>query len=127
MRLLKNLFFVFCLALLPIVCMSNPIDKPHLALKVNSESLILDNTNIKSATLVKNEDGSYGLNIVLTSDGSKQLSRMTTVNIGKTIFLFYGDDKLISKSTIQGPLGRKFQISHFPEKEGKDLIRSLTK
>jgi hypothetical protein len=39
--------------------------------------------------------------------------------------LFYGSDKLISKSTIQTSLGKKMQIVNFPREEGEKLIESL--
>ena len=123
MRALKIILFLF--TLLPAICFSNTVDKPHLVLKANSESLILDNGNIKDAHMIKNDDGLYSLAIVLTPLAAEQLTNLTTVNVGKVMSLSYGADKLISQATIQSPLGGSFQISRFPEKEGNDLIASL--
>lgn len=125
MRVFKKLSFIFFMILFPIVCFSHVSYKPHLIFKVNSEKLVLDNTNIKSAEIVKNDDGSYGLDIKLTSDAAKKLASITAANIGKKMSLYYGDDKLISQATIQGSLGSDFQIAHISEKEAKALIDSL--
>lgn len=125
MRIFKNLFFVFFAILFPIVCFSHTIDKPYLVIKINTESLVLDNTNIKGAHMVENDNGSYNLDVALTSHAANQLYHLSEVNKGKTMSIFYGADKLVSKAIIQTSLGSEFQISAFPQKEGRDLINSL--
>jgi preprotein translocase subunit SecD len=125
MRTFKNVVFAFFLTLLPLACFSGMLDKPQLVFKVNSENLVWDHTNIKGAELIKNEDGSYDLKIRLAPEAAKQLTQLSSANMEKTMFLFYGRDKFISKATIRSPLGDELQIAHFPEKEGNDLINSL--
>src|SRR5579862_2833977 len=117
MRVVKNLLFVLCFILFPILCFSHTM-KPYLLFKVSSESLVLDNTNIKDAHMVKNDDGSYSLDIELTAKAAKQIDNISAANTGKIMSIFYGSDKLIFKASIQSSLGSQFQISHFPEKEG---------
>lgn len=125
MRIIKKFILTFFVILFPIVCFSNTIDKPYLVFKVNSESLVIDNTNIKGAKMAENDDGTYSLSIVLMPSAAEQFTKITAANIGKKMSLFYGSDKLISQATIQSALGSELLIANFPEKEGKALIDSL--
>lgn len=121
----KKVLFVFFSILFPIVCFAKAINQPHLVVKVDNQSLVFDKSNINNAHMIKNDDGSYSLDIVLTDNAAKQLTNLTKVNMGKVMSISYGQDQLVSKVTIQTPLGGAFQIAHFPEKEGNDLIDSL--
>lgn len=128
MYILKSLLVTCCLILFPMIANSEAASNstsPRLLFKINTESLVLDKANIKSARLIKHDDGFYGLDLELTEKGAKELTRITSSNIGKVMSVFYNNDQLISQATIQSALGDKVLIARFPEKEGNELIGSL--
>jgi len=87
---------------------------------------ILDQSAIKSATVVKNERGDPALEITLTEAGRQRFAEFTRQNTGKRIAMII-NGRACSAPVIQTPItDGKIRISgNFTLEEANDLIRGI--
>src|SRR5580658_6413004 len=82
-----------------------------LVFQVIQDQFVLDNSTIKSATIIEGEDGIYkGLNIQLKPKVASVFSDMTKAGIGRKLILVY-NNVVITTTVVQSPLGDNFLIS----------------
>lgn len=103
--------------------------------QVIQDQINLDKSMIKSASIVKNSDGSYGgLKIELTSDAAKELTRITSSGVGKMANLVI-NGKLVTSAKLVSPLQNPFliydnsknNVNALTEKNAQEFINSLNK
>lgn len=87
---------------------------------------VLDQADIKSASVRQSVTGVYDLIIFFTINGSKKFSKITANNIGKRLGLVI-DGELLSAPLIKGRIsGEKIVITgKFTEKEAKDIANRI--
>jgi len=99
--------------------------KEGLRLQVIQEQLMLDNSTIKTASLVNNSSDGCNINITLKPQAAAKLKKMTRANINKQATIIFGD-KVINFATIKSSLSAQFQITGFTKEEAQLFIDNLS-
>lgn len=96
-----------------------------LTLQVIQDQFVLDHSNVKSATLIKKPDGSFGgLMIELKTFAVPPLQQLTNDGIGRKMNLVI-NNRILSTPNIQIPLGKKFVIASITQGEAQAFISLL--
>lgn len=84
-----------------------------------------DNSMIKNASFITNNDGSFGgLEIQLKPSASKELTRITAAGVGKEANLVI-NDKIVSRATLRSSLQDQFLITDISKEDAQKFIDSL--
>lgn len=97
-----------------------------LLLQVVKDQFVLDNSTIKSASIVQQGNGKYvGLKVELKPYAIAELEKITTAGIGKPFNLVF-NKKVLSTTMIQSALGGQLLISSLNKEQAQAFLKTLT-
>jgi preprotein translocase subunit SecD len=107
-----------------VVQQNNSSRQPEV-LNVQKE-VLLDNSVVKSATVVVDSGGNPEIDVKLTDDGAKRLAEVTRQNIGKRLALVV-DGKLYEAPRIATAItgGEALITGHFTKEEAENLATRI--
>lgn len=131
MHLIKTVILATGLTILPVISFSentiNYSKNSPAVFQVVQNQFILDRTTIKSASINKKKDGTFGGVIIeIKSSASKDFIQLTKHNVGKVLNLVV-NNKIISSAKIYNALSTQFVINGISKKEAQSLIDALKK
>lgn len=93
--------------------------------QVIKDQMVLDYSNIKSATLIEPQAGDFkGLLIELKPAAVSEIAGLTSAGLGKPANLIF-NKKVISTSVIQTPLGGSVLISGISKEDAQLFLKTL--
>lgn len=97
----------------------------NLIFQVIQDQFVLDNSTIKSATIIEGEGGIYkGLNIQLKPEAAATFTEISKAGVGRKLNLVY-NNVVITTSVIQDSLGDNFLISGISKQDAQAFLNVL--
>ncbi|GEM_PF-3477170 len=104
---------------------SNNSVNHSLIFQVIQDQFVLDNTTVKSASIVEGEGGVYkGLNIQLKPEAAVTFEEITKAGVGRKLNLVY-NNVVITTTMIQSGLGENFLISGISKQDAQAFLNVL--
>lgn len=122
------LFLGLLMLALPGLSQPDSIDTPKnhfLTFQVIQDEFILDNTTVKSASIIMKEGGIYGgLNIELKPEAAAIFSDITKAGIGRKLNLVF-NKVVVTTTSLQTPLTENFLISGISKEDAQSFLNRL--
>jgi len=98
---------------------------PSLIFQVIQDKFVLNNSTIKSAAVINDENDVYkGLHVELKPESAILFIEMTKAGLGKHLNLIL-NDKIVVSSVIQTPLDSNLLITGISKQDAQDFLNML--
>lgn len=95
-----------------------------LIFQVIQDEFVLDNSTIKSASIIEDEGVYKGLHVELKPESSGVLTEMTKAGMGKRLSLIL-NNRIVFSSVIQTSLGSNLLVTGIAKQDAQDFLNML--